>query len=412
MKETFTRTVTRERKDDSVSAGVPEPKDFRQLIASMPATLKETRDGKAWLRYAGYADGSDSQGLLIFASDFHLHMLNRATVWISDGTFGMPPGIFHQFYVIHGMESIDGKAYPCVYALLSDKHTNSYRKLFEVVKTMCNKGPEVVIVDLETAPINMYRHHWPKVIIEACEFHVKKAMKEQMGKKGCLVTYNNNTKVQYAITMFKMLMYMPAEEIVELYETIVEPLFRKLSMPDTDFVDDPDDPDMDDVDVFFNNKHDNTKLPIEIVKYTEYLEKTYIGEINPRTGRRRCPTFPHHVWSKYNALLAGRFRTSNSAEQWHSAIQASLAKLGSHWRFINWLSQEEMLKKEEHRRQICRINPDIPETMDDMSKRKALSKANYQKLQNLVKAFGVMPHLELLESLADIFKKNKKRLSA
>ena len=39
-------------------------------------------------------------------------------------------------------------------------------------------------------------------------------------------------------------------------------------------------------------------------------------------------------------------------------------------------------------------------------------KLNYQKLQNLVKGFGVMPHLELLESLADVFKKHKKRLSA
>ena len=82
-------------------------------------------------------------------------------------------------------------------------------------------------------------------------------------------------------------------------------------------MEDDDEEMVDDPDQVFNNKHDNTKIPIELIKYFEYLEKTYIGEVNPRTGRRQPPTFPHHIWSKYKAVLAGRFRTSNSAEQWH-----------------------------------------------------------------------------------------------
>ena len=397
-----------------MTADVSEPDTFDQLVSSMPQLLKETRDGKDWLRFAGYADGSDTQGLLIFASDFHLHMLNRSKVWVSDGTFNLPPGIFHQLYVIHGMEAIDGKAYPCVYALLTYKHTNSYRKLFETVKAMCNRGPEVVIVDLETAPINMYRHFWPEAVVEACEFHVKKAMREQMGKKGCLVSFNENPRIQHVVSLFKMLMYAPADEIPVLFDEIVDPQIRKLCKPDYLFVEDEEEDSemLDDPDLAFNSKHDNTKVPVELIKYFEYLGKTYIGDINPRTGRRRCPTFPHYVWSKYNAVLAGRFRTSNAAEQWHSAIQASLDKLGSHWKFINWLSQEEMLKKEEHRRQIVKINPDIPEGPEEGGKRKALRKHEYQQLQNTVKAFGVLPNLEYMESLVDLFRKlKKKRLS-
>ena len=68
-----------------------------------------------------------------------------------------------------------------------------------------------------------------------------------------------------------------------------------------------------------------------------------------------------------------------------------------------------MLKKEEHRRQIVRINPDIPEGPEEGGKRKALRKHEYQQLQNTVKAFGVLPNLEYLESLVDLFRKSKKK---
>ena len=361
------------------------------------------------MRFAGYADGSDSQGIIIFASDFHLHALNRSKVWLTDGTFKMPPNIFHQLYVIHALESVDSKAYPCVYALMCDKHTNSYRKLFEKVKQMCNAGPEIVILDLEQAPMNMIRTFWPDTILEACEFHVKKAMKEQLGKKGCLVAYNSNRRLQFIVNMFRMLMYCPADEIATVYESEVEPLIRQaVSVDSSDFVDDDDDEV--DEDEIYHSKHDNTKIPAELIKYFEYLEKYYIGEVNPRTGRRRQPVYPTHIWSKYNAVLAGRFRTSNAAEQWHSAIQASLDKLGSNWKFVSWLSQKEMLKKEEHRRNMIRTNLDIPEAPGVGGHRKALNKMHYEKLQNTVKLFGVMNMTEWLESLVDLFKK-KKRLT-
>ena len=238
-------------------------------------------------------------------------------------------------YVLHA-QSPDGKAFPCLYALLTDKTQASYDKVFDILKEYADKGPEFVVVDLELAPMNCYRKYWPEAVVEGCEFHVRRALQEQMATKGVLPAYNADTHLQYVIDLIHALMFVPYDQIVNVYEKVVEPLVNKTitALENGEGIDDHE--------FHIPSKYDNVHFPVQLTDYFTYLENFYIGAMN-RSGKRRKPAYPPDVWSKYNAVLAGRYRTSNSAENWHAQIQSSINKLASIWKFVDWLSQVSML---------------------------------------------------------------------
>ena len=77
--------------------------------------------------------------------------------------------------MIHGVSDKD-IPYPAVYGLLADKSAMSYSALFKHVKKLVPDGPEHVVVDLKSAPMNLYNEYWPETEAEGCEFHFKKAL--------------------------------------------------------------------------------------------------------------------------------------------------------------------------------------------------------------------------------------------
>ena len=136
-------------------------------------------------------------------------------------------------YVIHAV-SDKGISYPALYGLLKDKSTQSYSALFKHMSKLVPDGPDHVIVDLEQAPISLYTKYWPGTVVEGCLFHFKKALRTQLSLKGCLTFYNNSINLQSTIERYKSLAFVPAEEIQEVYEEVVEPLFSKYTNDDDD----------------------------------------------------------------------------------------------------------------------------------------------------------------------------------
>ena len=298
-------------------------------------TLKDTRIGGTFLRYADYIDESETKALLVFCSKFGANLLNNSNVWVSDGTFTMPKGLFVQLYVVH-CQAKDGIAYPAIYGMFTDRSAATYHQFFSILKEIADKGPEFVVVDLELAPMSQYNDFWPEAVVEGCEFHVRRAFRENMGAKGILSAYNGDPHLQYVIDLFKALIFAPHDQIPRLFEDVVDPLFgQTLSALEND---EP----IDEHRIVLPAKYDSTNFPVMLSEYFTYLETYYIGAQN-RTGKRRKAAYPPELWSKYNAVLAGRYRTSNSAENWHRQVQSSLNKFGSIWKFLDWLSQVQSL---------------------------------------------------------------------
>ena len=130
--------------------------------------------------------------------------------------------------------------------------------------------------------------------------------------------------------------YNNSIKIERLYDEVVEPIFN------TTVTAIENDEEIDEHRIVLPSKYDATNFPVLLSDYFTYLENYYIGAAN-RSGKRRKPAYSPELWSKYNAVLAGRYRTSNSAENWHRQVQSSLNKMGSVWKFIDWISQVKLI---------------------------------------------------------------------
>ena len=81
--------------------------------------------------------------------------LRESAVWLMGGTFKVRPKVFTQLYTIHG--SIGNKTFPLVYALLPNKTSKTYERLFNGLQSVMQSrfssfvGPRICIIDFEMA---------------------------------------------------------------------------------------------------------------------------------------------------------------------------------------------------------------------------------------------------------------------
>ena len=70
---------------------------------------------------------------------------------------------------------------PLVYALLSDKSSVTYYKLFDTVKHCmfklgCMMNPRTVLSDFESGLIEVIRMQFPNAVHAGCYFHFRQAL--------------------------------------------------------------------------------------------------------------------------------------------------------------------------------------------------------------------------------------------
>ncbi|CAG8586190.1 16058_t:CDS:2 [Cetraspora pellucida] len=146
------KTVVRSRK----TVQLPQPQ--HALNFDLPPTLCNTLNGDLFL----IEDRIDGQSrTLIFSTNENIKRLSKAPYWIMDGTFKTVPTIFYQLYTIHapvGPEE-NSRILPLVYALMTNKSEESYRRFFNGLITFAQQigiqlNPKWIITDFERAAIN------------------------------------------------------------------------------------------------------------------------------------------------------------------------------------------------------------------------------------------------------------------
>ena len=117
---------------------------------------------------------SDPNRIIVFkAEDFRY--LHEAATWIMDGTFSICPPLFLQLYTIH--VELFGGVSPVLFALLPNKTTSTYERLFREIRYVLESmpftanavpspKPENIIVDYEKAVINTVGKLFPHTRIQ------------------------------------------------------------------------------------------------------------------------------------------------------------------------------------------------------------------------------------------------------
>ena len=75
--------------------------------------------------------------MVVFSTEDQLRRLQEADTIYMDGTFTCCPQLWNQLYSLHARK--DDQTYPLVYALLPDRQTTTYVRLFENLKTGTGK---------------------------------------------------------------------------------------------------------------------------------------------------------------------------------------------------------------------------------------------------------------------------------
>lgn len=147
---------------------------------------------------------------------------------------------------------------------------------------------QMIGMDFEVAPKNEFEKLFPDVHMVGCDFHWRQALNRNLATRGCTKFFNCNLQFQDIVSKCIALAYVPVEELFE---------FAMLIEQDWD-------------------KHED-QMTDEASDWLLYFMRTYVGELNVRTGRRKSPKFKHTSWSKYREVLDGDSTTSNKAEAWN-----------------------------------------------------------------------------------------------
>lgn len=108
---------------------------------------------------------TDDERMLVFGTGANLSLLQTTHHWYMDGTFKTVPGIFYQLYTIHCVIK-ECTIVPTVFALLPNKKSSTYIKLFtELKKIEPRLNPFTVMMDFEKSMIKALETVFPNTSI-------------------------------------------------------------------------------------------------------------------------------------------------------------------------------------------------------------------------------------------------------
>ena len=124
-------------------------------------------------------DGYGNDKLFIFGTDNNMKLLCESHKIHVDGTFQTCPNIFYQIFTIHAMKF--GKMFPLIFAFLPNKTTQTYQRLFDLIKEKAENlqlqlQPTTILSDFELAIRQAVHLSFPLTNFQGCYYHYCQAL--------------------------------------------------------------------------------------------------------------------------------------------------------------------------------------------------------------------------------------------
>ncbi|KAG0440788.1 hypothetical protein DMUE_1492 [Dictyocoela muelleri] len=228
---------------------------------------------------------NEKDGCIIMMNENSKIHLQRAKIWLIDGTFKSCPPEFYQIFVIH--TKILGKILPMAYILLKNKTKEQYIKMFSLVKNILNQiNLENIIVDYERSIHEALKDIFPNTIIHGCFFHWCQNIIKNLKLNGLYKTYKSDRKFKQYTRLILSLPFSPIEK-VESYFNILRNL------------------------VLLHYNDENIKHLLF------FIEKNYISE-NSKTAWNK------KIWNCFDRVLKNIPLTNNNIEVFNRSINRNL----------------------------------------------------------------------------------------
>ena len=311
---TLKKAVSRARQSHEGAPSVP--KSWDDMI--VPAHLSVTVRGGEFLAVEETTTPVSSEKIVIFCSQDQKDVMKTAQYWVADGTFDVvSKTLFSQLFIITSM-SQTGVTVPTLFALLPNKETSSYQRVFQFLRDEGVEPPESLKTDFEKGIIRGFLNVFPGVTVNGCDTHFKRALRRKLTSTdiGLGSLYANSEEFQTLVRYIWALSLVPPAMIIPVWEDFIQDRYNELKPAFEDEAEAVED-------------------------WLGYVERTYIGALNWRTGNRKSPMFAHSLWSKFAVVLEDEALTSNSAEGFNAALALSLPRNCSIWTLIKQLQSEE-----------------------------------------------------------------------
>ncbi|KAE9524466.1 hypothetical protein AGLY_015187 [Aphis glycines] len=239
-----------------------------KMIPPLPSKLcdltiegdwRSTNDGRDFLLGS---EGNDDK-IIIFGTEGFLKRLCSSEIVFMDGTFKSALKLFMQIYTLHCF--VMGVMVPMVYALLPNKSTNTYTRMFNIIKEAALRNdlafkPKTFQIDFEIGMIVAIRDSFGyNIEIKGCLFHFGQSIWRQVQKVALV----------------------PIDEIDECWSII----------------------------------HAEAPVNEKVIKLMDYFVDTYLNS-------DAC-MFDRKIWNHFNT---DRTRTTNHLKGWHAALNRSISR--------------------------------------------------------------------------------------
>jgi hypothetical protein len=199
-----------------------------------------------------------------------------------------------------------------------------YLQVLTVIREKLTSADHVQFcsLDFERAILRSLAVTFPTARLSGCLFHLKMALRRQLGFKGLLSYFNQDAEFQLWINMILSLAFVPVAEVATVYDKVI-------------------------IEYLDQHIQEWERAAERIDKFRKYVEETYIGKaVKTEAGQaveRSSPLFSHECWNKYEDVIHGRALTNNISEGFNSSWNRSLEKNASIWAVISAFKREESL---------------------------------------------------------------------
>ena len=235
-------------------------------------------NGEDFVLYNSYehTEKGEQNHVIILGTTENIEYLKNSEHWFCDGTFGISPESFYQVYTIHCM--LNGRVYPCIYALLSNKRQSLYQELFQLLGEFMGRGnsPTTITMDFELAAINAARSVFPDALLHGCYFHFRQSLYRKIQTLGLQQKYASDLEFSHNMKKYASLAFVPPDDVQEAFASL------KSSM--------------------------QVEVDEKLGNYSSYVEKTYIGT------QTKKPMFNKEFWNVQHAVTNGLPKTNNHVE--------------------------------------------------------------------------------------------------
>jgi hypothetical protein len=242
-------------------------------------------------------------GITIFTTLEQLQLLADSRHNLADGTFKTAPPPYAQLYTVHGLE--DNRRIPLVFALMLNKSTADYRRLFQLLHRYTQRAtnrvwsPRLLVTDYETGVINAVATELPNTDHGGCLFHFDQAIFKKVKEYGLTRAYRRDQRVQDFVRKIMALPFLPIPLLrmnYNLHKGAHNHLYRRYPA---------------------------------LVRLTTYFEMTWLNG-----------PFPVAMWNVYNRHP--RLRTTNTVEGWHHRWNILVGRTRPNfWYLVIALKREE-----------------------------------------------------------------------